>query len=480
MSEGLQLVGEVDQPVDWNAMIDQQFLPQDLQKLLKSRRRLGTEHIAPHQGRPDPHRHGRRRFAALEILCRIGIIPRATMIPPTEMVAALWQILRSGQANSDIAFTLFNTFAAIALSIVLGFWLGAALHALPRLRRAFEPLLSAYYAVPIFIFYPLLIVAFGVGRTALIVMGAMFGVVAMIVNTMIGPRSRAVGHRADRDGHAARARCAGSLLLRLPAASPHLVTGIKLAVAYSVIGIVAGEFILATAGIGKRIAFGYQDFDNRTMYGMLLLLLIVVMVVNGALSHWEKRLASPLRPAMKPHGYDALLLAAGFLVCWQILYWLVGADVVSSPSDTLLRAVALLQDAEFLARRGEHRHRVRLRLRHRYCRRHAARTALGLNRFAGDVADPILGTVYSIPKITLYPIILLIFGLSLTAKVAFGVIHGIFPGGHFHHECGSQRRAGAPPHRKGAAAVAACHDRDGAGARPQFRKFSPVSASASP
>jgi NitT/TauT family transport system substrate-binding protein len=34
MSEGLQLVGEVDQPVDWNAMIDQQFLPKDLQRPL--------------------------------------------------------------------------------------------------------------------------------------------------------------------------------------------------------------------------------------------------------------------------------------------------------------------------------------------------------------------------------------------------------------------------------------------------------------
>ena len=68
------------------------------------------------------------------------------------------------------------------------------------------------------------------------------------------------------------------------------MTGVKLAAAYSVIGIVAGEFILATAGIGKRIAFGYQNFDNRTMYGMLLLLLILVMVVNGALAYWEKRL----------------------------------------------------------------------------------------------------------------------------------------------------------------------------------------------
>ena len=80
------------------------------------------------------------------------------------------------------------------------------------------------------------------------------------------------------------------LQIRLPAAGPHLITGVKLSVAYSVIGIVAGEFILATAGMGKRIAFGYQDFDNRTMYGMLLLLLVLVMAINGALALWEKRL----------------------------------------------------------------------------------------------------------------------------------------------------------------------------------------------
>jgi NitT/TauT family transport system permease protein len=228
-------------------------------------------------------------FVVLEILCRTGTIPRATMIPPTEMAAALWQILHSGKANGDIAFTLINTIAAIALSVFLGFWLGAALHALPRLRRVFEPLLSAYYAVPVFIFYPLLIVAFGVGRTALIVMGAMFGVVAMIVNTATGlDRVPAVVGRTAAVMRLSPLR--RLVLVRLPAASPHLVTGVKLAVAYSVIGIVAGEFILATAGIGKRIAFGYQDFDNRTMYGMLLLLLILVMIVNGVLSYWEKRL----------------------------------------------------------------------------------------------------------------------------------------------------------------------------------------------
>jgi hypothetical protein len=42
--------------------------------------------------------------------------------------------------------------------------------------------------------------------------------------------------------------------------------------------------------MGKRIAFGYNDFDNPTMYGMLLLLLLLVMAVNGALSVWERQL----------------------------------------------------------------------------------------------------------------------------------------------------------------------------------------------
>ena len=228
-------------------------------------------------------------FAALELLCRFGVIDRVTMIPPSEMVASLWSILASGRFNEDIFFTLYNIIAAAIVAAVGGFFVGAGLHALPRLRRPLVPLLSAYYAIPTFVFYPLLIVAFGVGRTALIVMGARFGVVAMIVNTTLGLDH--VPPAVDKTGAIMRLdRLRQLVLVRLPAAAPHLVTGIKLAVAYSVIGIVAGEFILATSGIGKRIAFSYDNFDNKTMYGMLLLLLIGVMIVNGALSSWEKRL----------------------------------------------------------------------------------------------------------------------------------------------------------------------------------------------
>ena len=51
----------------------------------------------------------------------------------------------------------------------------------------------------------------------------------------------------------------------------------------------------------------------------------------------------------------------------------------------------------------------------------------GMRRFAGEVAEPILAGFYTIPKVTLYPVVLLLFGLGMSAKVAFGVMHGLVP-----------------------------------------------------
>jgi NitT/TauT family transport system permease protein len=79
-----------------------------------------------------------------------------------------------------------------------------------------------------------------------------------------------------------------ALLIKLPAATPHLFTGIKLAVAYAIIGVVAAEFILATAGIGRRIALAFNDLDNPTMYGLLLMLLVIVVAINLAIQAVER------------------------------------------------------------------------------------------------------------------------------------------------------------------------------------------------
>ncbi len=137
--------------------------------------------------------------------------------------------------------------------------------------------------------------------------------------------------------------------------------------------------------------------------------------------------ASPLRLTVIAKRLDPILLAVGLLAVWQGVNLAVGGDIVASPFATIPRAVALLQMSSFWRDAAETGLAFAVASAISILGGLALGLWLGLRRFAGDVADPILGTLYSIPKITLYPLILLIFGLGLSAKVAFGVIHGILP-----------------------------------------------------
>ena len=130
---------------------------------------------------------------------------------------------------------------------------------------------------------------------------------------------------------------------------------------------------------------------------------------------------------MSARRLDNVLVLAGLLIIWQGVYTLVGAEVVPSPSSAIARAVALLQSANFWKDAANTGQAFALACAIGIAGGACIGFVLGFSRFATEVADPILGTIYSIPKITLYPIILLVFGLTLSAKVAFGVIHGIFP-----------------------------------------------------
>jgi NitT/TauT family transport system permease protein len=225
---------------------------------------------------------------ALEILCRTGVIPRLTMVPPSAMATTLWQGLADGTYTADIVYTFTNMAAAVAISVVFGAAIGVAVHAMPRLRRLLDPLLASYYSVPTFVFYPLLIVLFGLTRWPLVAIGAMFGIVAMILNTITGldriPRVMVKAGQVFR-----LSPWAAVWRIKLPAASPSLFTGIKLAVTYSVIGVIAGEFILSVAGLGRRIKFAYDNLDNPSMYALLLLVLASTVIVYFLVHGWERR-----------------------------------------------------------------------------------------------------------------------------------------------------------------------------------------------
>lgn len=225
----------------------------------------------------------------VELLVRLGMIPRVMLIPPSEMFVALLRLVASRRMDVHIALTLRNVGIALAFAIVLGFAMGVVVHALPRLRSILDPLFASYYAVPIFVFYPLFIVIFGMGSLPLIIMGFLSAVIAMVINTLNGlDRVPAVFRKAARVLHMNRIKTV--CLIVLPAAAANIFTGVRLAVAYAFIGVIAAEFILSGGGIGYQISFTYFAFDNNTMYALILLVLILVTAINMSLYAWERRL----------------------------------------------------------------------------------------------------------------------------------------------------------------------------------------------
>jgi NitT/TauT family transport system permease protein len=125
------------------------------------------------------------------------------------------------------------------------------------------------------------------------------------------------------------------------------------------------------------------------------------------------------------------LRAAILITCvvagWQLLFWWAGPGSLTSPLDTIGYTIQLLGSATFYPHLAETGQAFAVALAIAISFGILIGFSLGLYRFAGEVGEPVLVALYSIPKITLYPIVLLAFGIGMPAKIAFGALHGIVP-----------------------------------------------------
>jgi NitT/TauT family transport system permease protein len=136
---------------------------------------------------------------------------------------------------------------------------------------------------------------------------------------------------------------------------------------------------------------------------------------------------TPAKVVLAGRAVDSIILIAVFVAVWQGLYAYAGEAAITSPLDTLRYAWTLVPTANFWTHAQATLLAFFYSLVISIVLGVALGLVLGLRRFAGDVAEPMLVALYTIPKVTLYPLVLLIFGLGISAKIAFGVIHGVIP-----------------------------------------------------
>jgi NitT/TauT family transport system permease protein len=124
---------------------------------------------------------------------------------------------------------------------------------------------------------------------------------------------------------------------------------------------------------------------------------------------------------------DTLIILVVVLAFWQALHQVVGATALPGPAPTLSYFAKFVPSARF----AENAWATLVCFFYALLLSYAVGLSIGIwmgfHRLSGAVAEPILISLYTLPKITLYPVILLIFGLTLSGRVTFGALHGILP-----------------------------------------------------
>ena len=124
---------------------------------------------------------------------------------------------------------------------------------------------------------------------------------------------------------------------------------------------------------------------------------------------------------------DTVIILIILLLAWQALHQLVGATALPGPLPTLIYLAKFVPSERFAENAWATLVCFFYALLLSYGIGLAFGVWMGIHRLSGAVGEPILISLYTLPKVTLYPVVLLIFGLSLSGRVTFGAMHGVLP-----------------------------------------------------
>jgi taurine transport system permease protein len=198
--------------------------------------------------------------------------------------------LAKGPLLGDLRVSGTEFALGLGLSILIAVPVGLAMGSLRNLYYAFDPLVTAMYSTPVLVLAPMLVIWFGLGISSKVAIVVILSTFPMMINLTEGVRNtdRAL-LRAARSFGATRWRMYRDVLF--PAVVPFFVTGLRLAIGRAMIGVVVGEYIASTSGIGFQINSDAEVFATSRYLAGVAVILVFSVATMEVLKVLERRLA---------------------------------------------------------------------------------------------------------------------------------------------------------------------------------------------
>ena len=228
-------------------------------------------------------------IGAWEVCVRLFEVQKWLLPAPSDIAATLYA--DAGLLRRHTLATLLEIVVGFGLSLACGVALAATIGLSRSLERAIYPFVIASQTVPIIVIAPMLLIWIGYGFAPKVIVVALISFFPIVVNMVDGLKS------VDRD-MVNLMRTLGAnrwqifFKVQVPTSLPYLFSGMRVAIAVSVIGAVIGEWVGSSEGLGYLMLRSKPQFLTERVFAAIAILSAMGVGLFGLVGVVE-RLAIP-------------------------------------------------------------------------------------------------------------------------------------------------------------------------------------------
>jgi len=232
---------------------------------------------------------------AWEIGVWIWDVPDWLLPPPSAIGYTLYD--RADLLAGHTIVTLEEVIIGFLIAVSFGFLLASCIVLSNMMEKALYPIVIASQTVPIIVIAPMLLVWIGYGLAPKIIVVALISFFPVVVNTVDGMKS------VDPDllrlmKTMGASKLSFYLKIQLPTSMPYLFSGLRVAIAVSVIGAVIGEWVGSSQGLGYLMIRSKPQFQTELVFASIAILSTMGVVLFASIVILE-RLALPWHRGQK-------------------------------------------------------------------------------------------------------------------------------------------------------------------------------------
>ena len=225
-------------------------------------------------------------FVVWELAAQLGWIDSFILSQPSR----IWDTMTGLASNAlpmHIGVTVYETLAGFSLGAFIGLGVSILLWWSPFIARVAEPYLVVLNSLPKIALGPVIILIAGAGARAIIFMALAISLIVTVLEMLAGfVHTDPEYIKMARTFGATRAQIFCKVVF--PANLSTLFNSLKINIGLSLVGVIAGEFLVSKAGLGYLIVYGGQVFQLDLVMTSVIILSVVAALMYESVAMLQK------------------------------------------------------------------------------------------------------------------------------------------------------------------------------------------------